>query len=109
MKKKNVPHIAQKEGAQASPPVFALPSSMAIENAEPLAHDLRQLCASASTKLTLDASAVDSISTPGLQLLVSLSKAMQSRGGDIAIIGARDIFSRAVEDSGLSAALGRAN
>ena len=85
---------------------FALPPVMTIEMAEALAAELMRLPIAENTSLTLDATRVESITTPGLQLIVSLEKALAVQGGTLTICGARDAFIHACKNAGLESLLG---
>jgi anti-anti-sigma regulatory factor len=84
---------------------FTLPASMTIETAEALAAELKQLPLEGKTHLTLDASHVEHITTPGLQLIISLDKTLSAQGGMLTINGRRDPFIRAFKDTGLESVL----
>lgn len=89
--------------------VFVLPSVMTIETVEVLAAELKQLPLSEKTDLVLDASHVESITTPGAQLIASLDKTLSAQGGTLTINGARNSFTRALKDVGLESLLGRSS
>ena len=80
---------------------FTLPALMTIEAAEVLAAELRQLPLAEKTHLALDASRLENISTPGVQLILSLKKTLSSRGVALAINGQRDSFIRSLNEMGL--------
>ena len=80
---------------------------MTIENAEALAAELKQLPLAEKATLTLDASQVETITTPGLQLIVSLGKTLDVQGGTLIISGPKDSFARAFRDTGLESLLGK--
>ena len=84
---------------------FLLPAVMTIETAEQLAADLKQLSFAEKANLTLDASQVETITSPGLQILVSLEKTLTALGGVLTIEGRRDAFVRALKDTGLESVL----
>lgn len=81
--------------------IFALPEYMTIETAEALAAELKQLPIGDKTSLTLDAGRVESITTPGVQLIVATEKALASQGGSLRIINKREAFTHAFCDLGL--------
>lgn len=80
---------------------FTLPSVMTIETVESIAAELKQLPLAEKTGLTLDAALVESITTPGLQLIVSLERTLAAQGGTFAIHGQREGFARTFRDAGL--------
>ncbi len=84
---------------------FVLPAVMTIETAESLAAELKQLPLSEKTNLTLDASQVETITTPGLQLIVSLEKTLSAQGGSLTIQGQREPFIHAFKYTGLESLL----
>ena len=84
---------------------FILPPLMTIETAEALAAELKQLLLAEKTCLTLDASHVENITTPGLQLILSLEKTLSDQGGTLTINGKRDSFMHAFSDVGLASVL----
>jgi len=80
---------------------FTLPEIMTIETAEVLAGELKQLPLSGKMTLGLDASRVESITTPGIQLIVALEKALTAQGGTLKMSGKRESFNNALRDLGL--------
>lgn len=80
---------------------------MNIETAELLAAELKQLPLEEKTSLALDASQVEIITTPGLQLIVSLGKTLEAQGGTLLITGRKQAFDDAFRDAGLESLLGR--
>ncbi|MEQ1789256.1 MAG: STAS domain-containing protein [Rickettsiales bacterium] len=87
--------------------IFKLPPVMTIETIENLVSEIKQLPLSDKTSLTLDASNVENISTPGLQLIISLEKTFAARNGALIINGQKDFFLRALEDVGLDSLLNK--
>lgn len=94
-------------GVQNAEARFVLPSAMTVETAEALAAELKQLPLVEKTNLTLDASQVEAITTPGLQLVVSLEKALSAQGGTLTVGGGREAFLRAFQDAGLGSVIGK--
>ncbi|MDX2073357.1 MAG: STAS domain-containing protein [Alphaproteobacteria bacterium] len=88
---------------------FALPPVMTIETAEALAAELKQLPLAEKTSLTLDVSQVQNITSPGLQLIVSLEKTITAQGGRLTITGERDAFVCVFKDAGLGSMLGQSS
>ncbi len=78
---------------------FALPASLTIETVEDVLAALKER---AGNRLTLDASATESLSTPGAQLLLSLAKRLTANGGALTITGEKPAFSQAFEQLGLA-------
>lgn len=81
--------------------ILVLPSLMTIESSQDLAATFKQLSLGEKSSLTLDASQVENITTPGLQLIASLQKTLVAQGGELVIKGARETFIHAFKDSGL--------
>lgn len=79
-----------------------LPANMTIEAVEALAAEFKQLPLVEKSILALDASQVETITTPCLQLIISLEKTLSAQSGSITISNGRDAFNRAFEDAGLS-------
>lgn len=88
---------------------FALPSAMTIETIEALAAECKQWPLADKSQLTLDASAVEAITTPGIQLILSLEKTLAARGGAFRITGAKEHFLRAFKDAGLDSVVSKAS
>ena len=61
---------------------YTLPSSMTIEAQ---AAELKQLSIREKTRLTIDASQLEAITTPGIQLLLSLEKTLATFDGELVI------------------------
>ncbi len=80
---------------------FTLPSSVTIENVQEIADRLKALTAGSGKTLTLDASAVEFITTPGIQLLLSTQKNLQAAGGALAVANPSGVFKQAVAMLGL--------
>ena len=87
--------------------IFKLPPVITIETVEALASELKQLPLSEKNSLTLDASNVENITTPGLQLIISLEKTFAARGGTLIINGQKDFFLRALSEVGLDSLLNK--
>lgn len=86
---------------------LTLPALMTIETVEQLAAEFKQWPLVEKSSVTLDAGQVENITTPGLQLIVSLEKTLTSQGGVMAIIRKKDSFVRAFKDAGLESVLGK--
>jgi anti-anti-sigma regulatory factor len=80
--------------------IFNLPPVMTIETADAVAAELKQLVITDKTHLTLDVSKVEQITTPGLQLMVSLEKSLTQHGGVLTIVGSQPLFTRTLHDIG---------
>ena len=96
--------ISQQDGYALL--AFTLPPIMTVETAESFAAELKQLPLAEKTQLTLDAAQVETITTPGLQLIVSLAKTLEAQSGTLTIINPRESFQHAFTDSGLENLLG---
>jgi anti-anti-sigma regulatory factor len=101
--------VTQGSSASGEPNLvaaFALPAIMTIETAETLAIEFKQLIFERDASLTLDASHVENITTPGMQLIASLKKSITAQGGTLIINGTRTPFVHALTDAGLKNLLG---
>ncbi len=87
---------------------FILPAVLNIENADALSAELKQLPLNEKTLLVLDAAKVESITTPGLQLIVSLEKSLSVQGGSLVINNQPDVLINSFKDSGLEVLLKKA-
>ncbi len=84
---------------------FSLPASITMENVEALTAEMRALALQPESLLTLDASATDIITTPGIQLLLSLHMTVAQHSGKLAVNNARPTFAQSFETLGLQAQL----
>lgn len=109
MQEEYLPQDVYADGREQPPLAFALPPVMSIETAEALAAEFKQLPLAEKTSLILDASQVENITTPGLQLIVSLGKTLEAQGGTLIINGQKDSFTRAFRDTGLENLLGKSS
>lgn len=80
-----------------------LPASLTIETVEALAAFFLEHKPSGQTALTLDVSPIEVITTPGVQLLVSLAKTLETLNVALNIEGARPAFAQTLQQLGLSA------
>lgn len=81
--------------------LFPLPVVMNIETAVALAAELKQLPLAGKTQLVLDAANVEVITTPGVQIILSLEKTLAAQGGSLKISSRREAFNNALRDIGL--------
>jgi anti-anti-sigma regulatory factor len=81
---------------------FALPASITLEEAPALAEALRALPLQENQALKLDASAVEVITTPGIQLILALGLSRAQHGGQLQLAAP----SSALVDSFLALGLG---
>lgn len=79
---------------------FALPPNMNIENIEAIANQLKNLVAN-KANITLDASNVENITTPGVQLVIALEKSLSAMGKFLTVMGGGEHFTAAFKDIGL--------
>lgn len=82
---------------------------MNIEFIESLAGEFRQLLSSGKPVVILDAANVEVITTPALQLIISLEKTMSASGGTFAVKNGGDAFISAFKDAGIENLLSRSN
>jgi anti-anti-sigma regulatory factor len=85
------------QGRVATP----LPQMLDIVQAQGLRDDLVRLLGQGA--LTLDAGAVDRMSTPSAQVLLAAGRAADAAGREFQIINASDVFRAALADLGLQA------
>lgn len=97
----------QSEGATpgAAEVHFTLPAVMTIETADDVAAELRQLSLADHTHLILDASQLETLTTPGMQLLLATARTLSAHGGHLTIHHSKDDIITSVEDLGLYASL----
>lgn len=76
----------------ASSQNIKLPQSLTIETVESFADQLRQQLDIDVTEVSVDASGVELITTPGVQLLVALGKSLEARNGKLRLINAGSSF-----------------
>jgi anti-anti-sigma regulatory factor len=88
---------------------FTLPAIMTIETVEPLAVEFKQLPLTDKNSLVLDAAQVENITTPALQLIVSLEKTLATQGNTLIIANPRDALIQACRDLGFEQLLGKAS
>jgi anti-anti-sigma regulatory factor len=81
--------------------IFSLYPVMNIETADALAVEIKQISLTEKSSFTLDASRVETLTTPGIQIIVSLEKALAAQGGTLRIIGRKDHFNQSFRDAGL--------
>jgi anti-anti-sigma regulatory factor len=91
--------IASTKNALAS---FALPSALTIETVEGLAAELAEVDFKAP-RATLNASRTETITTPGIQLLIALAKTLEARGIALAITAANPSVMHTFAQLGLAA------
>jgi anti-anti-sigma regulatory factor len=87
-------------GSQDQAPT-ALPQVLDIVQAQGLRDDLVRLLGQGA--LTLDAGAVDRMSTPSAQVLLAAGRAADAAGSGFQIINASEVFCTALADLGLQA------
>lgn len=95
-------------GSQDNSFSYVLPSVLTIETAEQLAAEFKQWPLTQKSALALDVSQVETITTPGIQLIVSLEKTVVGEGGTFTLTGKRsEALVHALKDSGLDNLLGK--
>ncbi|MEZ5692103.1 MAG: STAS domain-containing protein [Rickettsiales bacterium] len=83
---------------------FTLPEIIDTASSEELLSQFRELFA-AGNSISVDASKNESITTAGLQLLVSLEKSLVDVGRNLRIEGATDNFTQVAKNMGLEGLL----
>lgn len=81
--------------------VFTLPSAMTIETVESVSDNLKQMRIQPPT-LVLNAAQTEILTTPGIQLLLSLAKTLQEQGIALVLTEPRAIFAQSFEQLGLA-------
>ncbi len=81
--------------------IYDLPAVINIENIELLTNEFKQLLSTKKSILTLDATKIESITTAGLQLIISLEKTMSASGGNLFVKNSSEAFVSALKDEGL--------
>lgn len=79
---------------------LSLVASMDLRAAEPLLHSFHEIMAQGG-KVVVDASAVDRLSTPCVQILLSAAQHMEQHGIPFVIKSPSDAFVSAFDDLGL--------
>lgn len=79
---------------------LGLVASMDLRAAEPLLHSFHEIMAQGG-KVVIDASAVDRLSTPCVQILLSAAQHMEQHGISFVIKAPSDSFVTAFDDLGL--------
>ncbi|WP_298723103.1 STAS domain-containing protein [uncultured Ferrovibrio sp.] len=79
---------------------LGLVASMDLRAAEPLLHSFHEIMAQGG-KVVIDASAVDRLSTPCVQILLSAAQHMEQNGISFVIKSPSDSFVTAFDDLGL--------
>ena len=92
--------VAKKKGSDAPVDVFKLPAQVDIASAAQVCNEVKSSCM--GNDIAFDASAVDRITTPGVQLLIAASSAAKNRGGALHISNPTKEFSNIVSDLGFS-------
>ena len=86
--------------------VFVLPSSLTIESAEAFASAiLKQGIPGNGEIFTLDASHTEIITTPGVQVILALSKTIAASGGKLSVLNPSETFTRNLETLGFTTEL----
>jgi len=80
---------------------YSLPSVMTIETADSIKEEFCNLPLEGAAFFTLDASKVETLASPGAQLLLALRKKIDAAGGDWKITGSKPSFTQALQDMGL--------
>lgn len=94
------PTRSKKTKAKSDVQGYALPASFTIDNAETVSNELVRLL-QAGTVSTLDASKVEILTTPGIQLLVSLAQTLTQRGEALTVLHPSAAFAEAFKAAGL--------
>lgn len=96
---------ASLENATGVARVFTLPSAVTIQNIEEVAQQLKALQLAQGEMLVLDAMQTEIITTPGIQLILALSKTLEQNGNSLAIMKPRESFNQSFDALGLASQL----
>ena len=82
---------------------YKLSSALTIDNVENMAANFKRHLVENrhEPKLLLDASAVEVITTPGVQMIIALGKILERHSGKLEIITPTEVFAKAFETLGL--------
>ena len=80
--------------------IFVLPYQVDITSVAQVFSELKAQYV--NSNITFDAGAVDRITTPGVQLLISAAGTAKSRGGSISVVNPSEAFSNIMSDLGFS-------
>ncbi len=82
---------------------IALPSALTIDTVEAVTAELvDKVRGEAGQVLVIDASALESITTPGVQLLISVHKTLSDAGGHLKITGSDELLRAVFKQIGLA-------
>jgi hypothetical protein len=95
-----VPKVPENGAAAAAPPPHVLPPRQALAGAPALLALMRD----APGALTLDASRVEVVTTPALQVMLAGGDAIRAAGGCFAITNASPAARRCLEELGVTLA-----
>ena len=80
---------------------ISLPSSLTIENVRRVSEGIKAQGLKPGDTLEIDAALTEAITTPGMQLLLSLERTVAPAGGKLAILRAKTAFTNAFRLAGL--------
>lgn len=83
-----------------------LPAMLTIDMVEGLAGNLLSMPLTGGVVLMIDASQVETITTPGVQLIVAVAHALEAHKGNLCVIKSSVAFTQAFEALGLGPLLG---
>lgn len=81
---------------------FVLPETMTIDTVEGVLIKLNRLSLREPNPFTVDASATALITTPGVQLLISLAKTLEQAGNSLQVHNIQNSFTESFQTLGLS-------
>lgn len=100
--KKPVKKATRKTARKKSTGAFKLGASLDISHAERVCAEMRKYISKAKGKIILDASEVERITTPCIQILLSVAHLSKRDGLSFKVSSPTDVFCTAMEDIGLS-------
>lgn len=98
-KKKNSGKSTKKDQKQE---IFSLGQSMDIGHVERMFLEIRKYVADTKLKRIIDASEVERITTPCIQVLISTSNISEAEGVEFSVLNPSEAFCLAMQDLGLS-------
>lgn len=100
---------APNNSEQANANILTLPRQLTIETAKAFAAEAHEKLDSMHSakiyRLTLDAAATEVITTPGVQLVIALSRALEALNGSLQISRLRPSFKETFSELGLAGRL----
>jgi len=84
--------------------IFSFPASATIQNIEELIESVKKLM-TPGKNVIVDAAHTEVITTPGVQLLLSLARTLEQNGGALGLINPKETFTQTFDALGLKSRL----